>query len=73
MFSIGVSGTYVKWDAFLDINEHNELYITGATNVDTITQETDIFALKTDENGKSKQEKAKQFRSVKSRSSDGWL
>ena len=35
----------------IDINEHNELYITGATNVDTITQETDIFALKTDENG----------------------
>ena len=35
----------------IDMNEHNELYITGATNVDTITQETDIIAFKTDENG----------------------
>ncbi|MDG1841546.1 MAG: T9SS type A sorting domain-containing protein [Crocinitomicaceae bacterium] len=35
----------------IDINEHHELYITGATNVDAITQETDIIALKTDENG----------------------
>jgi hypothetical protein len=23
MFSIGASGTYVKWEAFLDIKEHN--------------------------------------------------
>ena len=49
MKTFGSSG--FDYGQSIDINEHNELYITGATNVDSITQETDIIAFKTDENG----------------------
>ena len=49
MKTFGSSG--FDYGQSIDINEHNELYITGATNVDTITQETDIIAFKTDESG----------------------
>ena len=49
MKTFGSSG--FDYGQSIDINRHNELFITGTTNVDTITQETDIIAFKTDENG----------------------